>query len=64
MGGQHVSECNEQRLVFKQIIIFRLSSSVTTQMFNKKVSQVVHTLEIKAMDGLKSFQIQSGLVGH
>ena len=26
--------------------------------------QVVHTLQIKTVDGLKSFQIQSGLIGH
>ena len=32
---------------------------LTTQVFNKTVLQAVHTLQIKALDGLLSFQIRS-----
>jgi len=41
-----------------------LNGSLTTQKLNKKVLQAVHTLQIQAVDGLESLQLQSGPISH
>ena len=55
---------NSSKSVLKRVIkqMHFDSMALATQMFNKKVLQVFHTLPIKAVDGYKVFKYDRPLV--